>query len=515
MGTGAAAVQEYSAIEVVENIAALPATTSVIEGKFYYAKAENVFCFPGADGWYQVNPDTGATSIEAVGTGNAVTEATYDAITRKITLTKGETFATKSALDELSEEVDGLVTAGGEPNKLEKVKVNGTELSISPEDKSVNVLIAEGETNGTVAVNGTDVAVHGLGSAAYTEASAYDAAGAAKDIQGETTATVKSVEDSVAAIKDGTSIDSFADVETALSGKQPTGDYATKTEAQDYANAKVASVTAGDASVTVNGTATAPTVAVKLSEDADNAMELVDDGVKVVIPAAAEYSIVKDADSGDYAAIYHLTKNGANVGTAINIPKDMVVQSGSVVTDPEGQTPGTYIELILQNVAAPLYINVGSLIEYVTSGSQTGDMIVITVSEDHKVTATITDGTITLAKLTTDVQTAIGKAHSHDNADVLSDITATDVENWDDAMTKKHTHANATVLDNITTEKVAAWDAAEENAKDYADSLADSYDAAGTAAQALADAKTYADGLNTAMDARVDALEVGMAWGSF
>ena len=40
-------------------------------------------------------------------------------------------------------------------------------------DKSVNVLVAEGATNGTIAVNGTDFAVHGLGSAAFTESSAY------------------------------------------------------------------------------------------------------------------------------------------------------------------------------------------------------------------------------------------------------------------------------------------------------------------------------------------------------
>lgn len=38
--------------------------------------------------------DTGATSIEVTGTGNAVTAASYDASTRKITLTKGTTFLT-------------------------------------------------------------------------------------------------------------------------------------------------------------------------------------------------------------------------------------------------------------------------------------------------------------------------------------------------------------------------------------------------------------------------------------
>ena len=221
-------------------------------------------------------------------------------------------------------------------------------------------------------------------------------------------------------------------------------------------DAKVDSVAAGNNSVTIGGTDADPTVAVKLSAAENNAIELVEDGLKVVIPDAAEYTIVKAAESGDYAAIYNLTKNGEIVGASINIPKDMVVQSGAVIENPEGQPAGTYIELVLQNVETPLYINVGDLIEYVTSGSAEGDMVVVAVSDDHKVTATITDGAITLAKLSTEVQTAIGKAHEH---------------------------ANATVLDGITSEKVTAWDASEQNAKDYA------------------------DGLNEAMDGRVGALE--------
>ena len=43
--------------------------------------------------------------------------------------------------------------------------------------------VAEGNTNGTIAVNGTDVKVHGLGSAAYANTSAFDAAGAAAAAQ--------------------------------------------------------------------------------------------------------------------------------------------------------------------------------------------------------------------------------------------------------------------------------------------------------------------------------------------
>jgi len=40
------------------------------------------------------NPDTGATSVEVTGSGNAVTGASYSASTRKLSLTKGTTFPT-------------------------------------------------------------------------------------------------------------------------------------------------------------------------------------------------------------------------------------------------------------------------------------------------------------------------------------------------------------------------------------------------------------------------------------
>lgn len=42
--------------------------------------------------------------------------------------------------------------------------------------------VTEGSANGTVAVDGTDVKIHGLGTAAYTNADAYDAAGTAEEM---------------------------------------------------------------------------------------------------------------------------------------------------------------------------------------------------------------------------------------------------------------------------------------------------------------------------------------------
>lgn len=44
--------------------------------------------------------------------------------------------------------------------------------------------VTEGSTNGTISVDNVDISVHGLGSAAYTESSDYDVAGAAADVLG-------------------------------------------------------------------------------------------------------------------------------------------------------------------------------------------------------------------------------------------------------------------------------------------------------------------------------------------
>ncbi len=56
-------------------------------------------------------------------------------------------------------------TAGG---AIQEVQVNGNALTET--NGAVNVTVAEGSTNGTLAVNGSDVEVHGLKGAAYLDA---------------------------------------------------------------------------------------------------------------------------------------------------------------------------------------------------------------------------------------------------------------------------------------------------------------------------------------------------------
>ena len=123
----------------------------------------------------------------------------------------------------------------------------------------------------------------------------------------------------------------------------------------------------------------------------------------VKVPA---YTLTKST-STDYAAVYHLQKDGANVGEAINIPKDMVVESGKVVwgsysdgaftpaTDKKNATP--YVELTLANSTAnKIYIAVADLVNEHKAG--TG----ISITNN-------TDGTRTIA-LTSTYNTMVNAA---------------------------------------------------------------------------------------------------------
>ena len=89
------------------------------------------------------------------------------------------------------------------------------------------------------------------------------------------------------------------------------------------------------------------------------------------------------------AARYIFKQGGVEIPNAVvDIPKDMVVESGEVVTNPEGQPAGTYIVLTLANKEEnKLYINVTDLIEYVTGGET--DEIAVAVSAEHVATATV------------------------------------------------------------------------------------------------------------------------------
>lgn len=117
----------------------------------------------------------------------------------------------------------------------------------------------------------------------------------------------------------------------------------------------------------------------------------------IVVP---EYSIVKSETPEDgYAASYNLTKDGTATGTTINIPKDYLVKSGSIKTVDTADTPvagykvgDKYIDFVVNSVdgegnESHLYLLVSELVDAYTAGAG------IEISADNVVSIIAQDGT--------------------------------------------------------------------------------------------------------------------------
>lgn len=133
------------------------------------------------------------------------------------------------------------------------------------------------------------------------------------------------------------------------------------------------------------------------------------------LPEQIDYTVtITESTPEGFAKVYNIKQTSTGLNATINIPKDMVVSSGKVETytlSGEWGLAGTYLVLTLANATSDkVYINVGNLIEYVTSGSTIDDQIQINIDNEHKVTAILKDGSITKTQLDSSVQASLGKA---------------------------------------------------------------------------------------------------------
>lgn len=134
-------IGDYVTVASLDALFAMDAT-SVPTSRLYYVEGANILARSNGVDWQQINKDTGATSIEVVGEGNAVTDASYNDKERKLTLTKGATFATRADFDTLNQNVDKI---GGEVYQVTSESTDITVLSSGITAKKGDVLIA---TNG-------------------------------------------------------------------------------------------------------------------------------------------------------------------------------------------------------------------------------------------------------------------------------------------------------------------------------------------------------------------------------
>lgn len=295
-------------------------------------------------------------------------------------------------------------------------------------DETIHTLV-EGDTNGTVKYDGKEVKVHGLGSAAYKDSTFLDTKiDEAKQAGTNAQTAVNTLSGKVGTVPEGKTVISLIN-EAKKAG----------TDAQASVNAldtRVGAIPAGSKATTVVG--------------------YVDEKIEA-IPEQTDYSLnVTNPASSTYAQVYEFKQLNKTIAT-INIPKDMVVSSGTVETKTQAGAwgeAGTYLHLVLANATNDsIYINVGDLIEYVSAGSGENDAIQISISADHKVSASVKNGSITLAMLAEAVQTEIHKAHTHANKAELDKIAVGDKAKWD-AM-----QGNAkTYTDNQIAEKIKALD---------------------------------------------------------
>lgn len=397
------------------------APTSPKEGQIYYNSADKFIYRYNGTAWgpvgvvYNQGSTTGAVITGLDGTGNVTTTNVIGLTLAGYTPVEdgyvSADMTVEAALKALDTAVKNAVAGGGEVNQnafsnvtVKKQSEAATAVAGQAEDTTIaataktdTITMATG--NKWVDVNGTGKTLtigHAL--SGVTAGAAGDASHVAKvtvDAAGHVTA-VDSVEITPAAI--GADIagaaaavlgekGDTADKDTVFGAKAAAeaaqGDAAA---AEAIANEKVASVTAtANKGIVIEGTATAPTVGIKLDPAEGNIATLSDAGLKVTAPTVnvPVYNLTKDATSTDYAAVYHLTKDGTNVGEAINIPKDLFVESGEIVENPAGQPEGKYLKLVLQNQTAPVYINVADLVDAYTAGNG------IDISDANEVSAKV------------------------------------------------------------------------------------------------------------------------------
>ena len=230
---------------------------------------------------------------------------------------------------------------------------------------------------------------------------------------------VKSNKDAIAVLNgadtvEGSVAKSIKDLKTTLDA-----DIATAKASGDNAQADVDALEAkvGDVS----------TLTTSVKSDVVSAVNEVKSAVDSA-KTAGEVTVTTDSTTEGYLKTYTIKQGGVEI-SKIDIPKDLVVVSGEVVVDPEGQAAGTYIKLVIANQEAPIYINVKSLVDVYTA-EQSATQIQLSISDTNEISATIvagsvgttelTDGSVTtvkiadanvtLAKLAKDVTDAIADA---------------------------------------------------------------------------------------------------------
>ena len=136
------------------------------------------------------------------------------------------------------------------------------------------------------------------------------------------------------------------------------------------------------------------------------------------IPAATDYSVTVTSSTPEgVAKRYTITQLGTTVGT-IDIPKDLVVSSGSVVAGTWAGNSFTEsasgkdqaIKLVIANQTTPIYINVAKLVDIYTAKKNATQVQLAIDSATNEISASIVAGSITSTELDSATNNLLAKA---------------------------------------------------------------------------------------------------------
>ena len=507
------------------NTTALTANPNPSTTALYYVTDINCLAKWNGSEYIQINKDTGMTSIEVTGDGNAVTAAVYDATGRKLTLTKGATYMTAADVDgKISDKVGAIE---GTVKDYVDEKTSGIASDAALTKLAGRVTTAEGKITALEDANKEGGAVaNAIADAKKAGTDAQATANQAKADAAAAQADVDSLEKKVGTVPaDKTVVGMIGEVETAYKAKDNELAASIKAISDDYLkstdktelqgnidkkvdqtayNAKVAELVAADTTLQNNIDAektareeadTAQVTRIATLEDQikglSGAMHF--EGVKAEVPAD-----VTGYEAGDVIIVGE--KEYVFNGTAF-------VEFGDVSA--EGERIAA-LETTVGDENSGLVKDIADEITRAKAAEKANaDAIAAQATSDAATYETKADAS---AKLTEAKQYADGldtamdarvdaleaDTHTHNNKALLDTYTQTEAD-LADAVAKKHSHDNKTVLDGITAEKVSAWDSAESNAKTYADGIVATEKARAEGAE-----KTNADAITALQTGKAD-----------
>ena len=348
-----------------------------------------------------------------------------------------------------------LVRVSDTSFKLQSKPKNGGAWTDVGDPINITYTLEEGTGNGTLKFNGADVKVHGLGSAAFTDAGAYDAAGAADSAKAEVLGV--------------------------------SGDASTKNTiygAKKYADEKANAAKTGAVNDAKGYTDT--TVGAAKSELIGDDVGVTASTIKGGVAEAKTYadtqiaakmaSAYKAAGSVAFSGLPQLA--ATEEGKVYNITDDFTTDANFVDGAGKKHSAGTNVVCI--DVGGKVYkwdvlAGMVDLSSYDTAAVAASK---VATAKQEAIEAAEADATTkanaaeTNAKGHADtLNTAMSERmdavetdkHTHANKALLDTYKQTEA-NLADAVAKKHEHVNKTVLDGINAGKVAEWDAKANDA---------------------------------------------------